>query len=71
MPLQVRRLTGFIGSKLTLLEKLARKFKINFILYDSPIILIFGSVPDFLIKSLPLLFISLFAFLIAFLHLVL
>ena len=41
-------------------------FKIKFLLCDSPIILIFGSVPDFLTKSLPFRPINLFAFLIAF-----
>ena len=41
-------------------------FKFEF--SDSLIILIFGSVPDFLTKILPLFLIILFASLIAFLH---
>ena len=43
-------------------------FIIKFLLCDSPIILIFGSVPDFLTKSLPFRPINLLAFLIAFLQ---
>ena len=42
---------------------------IRFLSRDSAIILIFGSVPDFLTKILPFFPIIKFAFLIAFLHL--
>ena len=64
---------GVIGTLMSNygLENFLRKEKIRFLSYDSPIILIFGSVPDFLINNLPYPFINLFAFLIAFLHLVL
>ena len=43
-------------------------FNSSILLSDSPIILIFGSVPDFLTNILPLFFIILLAFFIADLH---
>ena len=43
-------------------------FLIKFLLFDSAIILIFGSVPDFLTKILPLFFINELAFFTAFIQ---